>query len=402
MGAKVIAGVVAEFNPFHSGHARLLERTRQAGATHIVAVMSGNFVQRGGPACAPKLVRANAAVAGGADLVVELPLPYAGATAQRFAFGAVEVLAALGCVQALAFGSECGDVELLEQAADAVDSPYCDDYAKNLLDTGIPYAQARQRAVEQFYGRQVAEVLSTPNNILGVEYLRQLRRLGSPMQPFTLPREGVDHDAAQAQAGIASASLLRELLEREGVEGLAPFVPAPCLEVDRSAAAGGLLPFSPHSLDRAVLAFLRRMDRAWFGQLPDISGEGLDNRLYEAVRQAGSLEDLYALAKTKRYPLARIRRLVWNGFLGVPADLTALPPPYIRVLSMGRRGMEILSAANHTTRLPVSHSLRRLEDRGGDCTRFARLEALAADLYALGLPAPPPCGSEYTHRIQVR
>ena len=96
MGAKVIAGVVAEFNPFHSGHARLLERTRQAGATHIVAVMSGNFVQRGGPACAPKLVRANAAVAGGADLVVELPLPYAGATAQRFAFGAVEVLAALG------------------------------------------------------------------------------------------------------------------------------------------------------------------------------------------------------------------------------------------------------------------------------------------------------------------
>ena len=162
------------------------------------------------------------------------------------------------------------------------------------------------------------------------------------------------------------------------------------------------MPCSPHSLHMAVLAFLRRMDREWFSQLPDISGEGLDNRLYEAVRQAASLEELFSLAKTKRYPLSRIRRLVWNAFLGVPADLMNLPVPYIRVLSFNRRGMEILSAANYTTRLPVSHSLRRLEDRGGDCARFARLEALATDLYVLGLPTIQPCGTEYTHRIQVR
>ncbi len=402
MGSRVIAGIVAEFNPFHNGHARLIERTRQAGATHIVAVMSGNFVQRGGPACAPKLARANAAVAGGVDLVVELPLPYAGATAERFAFGAVGALAGLGCVQALSFGSECGDVELLSRAADAVDSPYCGDYAKNLLPTGIPYAQARQQAVSHFYGPEVAGLLESPNNILGVEYLRQLNRLGLPMQPFTIPREGVDHDAPEPQAGIASASLLRERMELEGVEALAPFVPPASMEVYRSAATGGLMPCSPHSLHMAVLAFLRRMDREWFSQLPDISGEGLDNRLYEAVRQAASLEELFSLAKTKRYPLSRIRRLVWNAFLGVPADLMNLPVPYIRVLSFNRRGMEILSAANYTTRLPVSHSLRRLEDRGGDCARFARLEALATDLYVLGLPTIQPCGTEYTHRIQVR
>ena len=401
MDRMITAGIVAEYNPFHSGHAWQIEQTRAAGATHIVAVMSGNFVQRGGPACAPKMIRANAAVACGADLVVELPLPYAMATAERFAFGALSILGGLGCVDVLSFGSECGDIDLLVRAAQAVDSPYCHDYTKNLLDSGITYARARQKAVQELYGEQVAQVLDSPNNTLAVEYLRQIGAQELPIAPFTVTRRGPEHDSDALQGGLASASHLRNLLDLESVQAIAPYVPEAAQAVYRSAETAGLMPFRPHSLNTAVLAVLRRMEREEFSRLPDIS-EGLDNRLYDAVRTAVSLDELLSLVKTKRYPLSRIRRLVWNAWLGVPDGLMQTPPPYIRVLSFNRRGMEILSKANHTTRLPVSHSLARLAEKNALCAQFAQLEARAADLFSLGLPTVQPCGSDYTQKISVR
>lgn len=402
MGSMVVAGIVAEYNPFHSGHAYLIEATRGAGATHIVAVMSGSFVQRGGPACTTKTVRANTAVACGADLVLELPLPYAMATAERFAAGAVGLLGGLGCVDVLSFGSECGDIDLLAKAAGAVLAPYCGEYTKNLLATGVTYARARQKAVEELYGPEVAEVLSSPNNTLAVEYLKQISLRGLRIAPFTVARAGAAHDAQSPKGKFASASHLRNLLDLESVEALAPYVPASAMNVYRSAAAAGLMPFDPHSLNTAVLSTLRHMEKAAFSTLPDVSEEGLDNRLYDAVRSAVSLDELLSLVKTKRYPLSRIRRLVWNAYLGVPADLMLLPPPYARVLSFNKRGMEILSAANKAASIPVSHSLRKLAEKDEACARFASLEARATDLYSLGLPVVQPCGTDYTQKITVR
>ncbi len=401
MAQMVVAGIVAEYNPFHNGHAHLIEATRAAGATHIVAVMSGDFVQRGGPACAPKAVRANAAAACGADLVVELPLPYAMATAERFAAGAIGILDGLGCVEVLSFGSETGDLELLAKAAEAVLSPYCDELTKQLLAEGVTYARARQRAVETLYGEAVAEVLSSPNNTLAVEYLRQIFLRGLRIQPFTIQRKGASHDAERADGSFASASLLRSLLDLEPLDAVARFVPPEAMKVYQSAKAGGLFPFRPHSLDTAVLSAVRKMEPETFASLPDLS-EGLENRLYAAARQAVSLDGLLSLVKTKRYPLSRIRRLVWNAYLGVPGDLMQLPPPYIRVLASNRRGLELLSKSSRTARLPVSHSLARLEEKGELAARMVRLCARASDLYALGLPAVQPCGGDYTHKISVK
>ena len=402
MSQMITAGIIAEFNPFHNGHAHLIEAARTAGATHVVAVMSGNFVQRGGPACAPKSVRANAAIAGGADLVIELPLPYAMATAERFAFGAVSLLGALGCVDVLAFGSECGDLGLLLKATDAICSPYCSDYTKNLLREGVSYADARQKAVSALYGDKVAGLLSSPNNILAIEYLRHLFLQKLPMEPFTIQRQGAAHDSAAATRQFASAAHLRNLLDLESVDSLAPFVPPASMQVYRSACSGGQMPFSPHSLDAALLSALRGMDAAAFSTLPDISGEGLHNRLYDGVRAAVSVDGLLALVKTKRYPLSRIRRLVWNAYLGVPSELAWQNPPYLRTLAFNKRGMEILSAAGRSPRLPLSHSLSKLESLDGVCARFARLEAQATDRYVLGLPVPQPCGSDYTQKISIR
>lgn len=398
---KIIAGIVAEYNPFHNGHAHLIQKTRAAGATHIVAVMSGNFVQRGGPAIAPKHVRANAAVACGADLVLELPLPWAMATAERFAYGALQVLGGLGCIDVLSFGSECGQIDQLARAAQAVENPYCDEYIKTLLSEGITYARARQKAVEKFYGEETAQVLSSPNNTLAVEYLRQILRQELPMTPFTVTREGTEHDSTVPASTIAAASHLRNLLDLDSLETIRGYVPEGAYHVYHSAVSAGMMPFQSHSLNTAVLSSLRCMTLEQFSSLPDIS-EGLDNRLYDGVRAAVSVDELLNLVKTKRYTLSRIRRLVWNAYLQVDGALLSQPVPYIRVLSFNKQGLEILTAANKTTRLPVSHSLAKLRDRGGLCQTLAQLEGHAADLYALGLPVALPCGSDFTQKISVR
>ncbi len=398
MSKMVLAGIVAEYNPFHNGHAYQIAKTRAAGATHIVAVMGGNFLQRGGPACAPKLVRANAAIAGGADLVLELPLPYAAATAERFAWGALGVLAGLGCVQMLSFGSECGDLAALSSVAQAISSPACHAAIKNLLTQGITYASARQQAITELCGAQAAALLASPNNTLAIEYLRQLSLQKLPIQPFTVQRIGAAHDALTTQNGLASASYLRELLHKQPLDALTPFVPEAVLKIYEQAQKEDLFPFIPHSLDAALLSRLRGMEHTEFSILPDLS-EGLEHRLYEAVRRSTSLEELLALAKTKRYPLARLRRLIWSAYLQIPSDMMHLPVPYLRVLAFNQRGVEIFRCASRLTTLPLSHSLARLEQTDAFCARFARLEARAADLYALGLPKILPCGSDYTHKI---
>lgn len=401
MEKRIVAGIVAEYNPFHNGHMYQIEATRAAGATHIVAVMSGNFIQRGGPACAPKFVRANAAVACGADLVLELPCPYAMATAERFAYGAVSILGRLGCVDVLSFGSECGDVELLVKAAQAVLSSYCDDYTRTLLEEGVTYARARQRSVETLYGIEVAKVLSSPNNTLAVEYVRQLILQNLRIAPFTIQREGAGHDSDSPTGKMASASHLRNLLDLESVDSLEPFVPPDALAVYRSAAQAGLLPFASHSLNTPLLSSLRMMQESDFAELPDIS-EGLDHRIYDAVRASVSMDELLAKVKTKRYPLSRIRRLIWNAYLRTPASMFQTPPPYARVLSFNRRGMELLADIGDAGIIPVSHSLARLEQLGGKCAEFARFESKATDLYVLGLPTIQPCGSDYRQKVTLR
>ena len=401
MGKNRVAGIVAEYNPFHNGHAHQIAATRAAGATHLVAVMSGNFVQRGGPACAPKQLRANAAIAGGVDLVLELPLPYAMATAERFAFGAVRTLDALGGIDLLSFGSESAELPLLQKAAEAVASSYCYEYTAHLLETGITYAAARRQAVERLYGEAVAAVLDTPNDTLAVEYLRQITLSGSRMTPLVVRRIGTAHDSGESKGAFASASHLRHLLSLDGLAALNLYQPEAVHQIYHTGAAGGLFPCQPETLTLPLLSRLRGMPEEAFAALPDLS-EGLHHRLYEAARQAVGLDGLYAAVKTKRYPLSRIRRLVWNAFLGVPGDLMQLSPPYLRPLAFNKRGLELLSAAKQTARLSLSTSLKKLEEMGGDCARFAHLEAAATDQYALALPVISPCGGDYTARISVR
>lgn len=386
-----IAGIVAEYNPFHNGHRWQVEATRAAGATHIVAVMSGCYVQRGEPALWDKWLRTRAALLGGVDLVIELPVPYATATAQRFAYGGVSLLDALGVVELLSFGSEAGETQPLVAAARALLDPELEALIPQLMADGRTFAAARQQAMEVLYGQTTAALLQQPNNILGIEYIACLQRLGSDIQPLTVPRKGGGHDSP-GLGQFSSASALRQMVGEQGYDELERLIPHGALftEACRQGAC-----YAPDLLERPLLAALRRLSREQLAQLPDVT-EGLENRIYQEVRTAQTVGQLLESIKTKRYPLARLRRILLAAWLDIPGDCCRQPPPYLRLLGMNHRGEEILAAAKGQARLPISHSAARLQQLGAQESRFVAMEARADDLYGVLCGQVQPCGRTYT------
>ena len=376
------AGIVAEYNPFHRGHAWHIAETRRrlGGDAPVVCVMSGHWVQRGECALADKWLRAALALDRGADLVVELPTPWAMASAESFARGAVSLLAATGVVDVLSFGSEMGELAPLEEAAAALDAPDYPERLRAALGRGLSFPAARQEAAG-------AACLSAPNNNLGVEYLRSLRALGSTIRPLTVPRQGAGHDGPAA-GGFASASELRRLLRAGRGEEAAPYLTAPW---------SGELADMQH-IERAVLARLRTMGEGDWAALPDGGGaEGLPSRLAKAAREAVSLEDFYARAKTRRYPHARLRRLALAAFLGLRAAERPAAPPYVRVLGLGGRGRALLRKMKDTCPLPVIVKPAQARELDGPARTLFESEARYTDLYGLCFPAPRPCGAEWIH-----
>ena len=362
-------GVIAEYNPFHRG---------------VVAVMSGNWVQRGSAALAEKHARAEMALSGGADLVLELPVSWAAASAERFARGGVGLLKASGVVQALAFGSETGDLAPLRRAAEGLDSPAFSGALKAALASGAPFAAARQRALADILGGDSA-VLARPNDLLAVEYLRADRHLNAGLAPLAVRRVGPDHDGGEEQEGCASASAIRRAVLGGETEDAARWMTPGSWAVLAQEMKSGRAPADLARAERAVLAQLRRWGPADFAALPDC-GEGLENRLYAAARQGTSLEEVYALAKTKRYAHARIRRLVLWAWLGMsradfPAEL-----PYLRVLGLNRRGRQLLREMKEKAALPIVVKPAAVKDLGPAARRAFELEARATDLWQLCLP----------------
>lgn len=392
MGA---AGIIVEYNPLHSGHLRLLEAGRAALGpdTAMVCVMSGNFVQRGDFALLRKHARARAAVESGADLVLELPLPWAVASAEGFAAGGVQALAATGVVEHLLFGSECGDVSALERVAAALLAPSFRDRLREVLPGAVSFAAARQRALTGLLPEEDAALLESPNNILGIEYCKAILAQGAALTPLALPRLGAAHGGGRPgeHNGIpmASASYLRSLT----VEDWEPYVPPRAAALYTRATAAGLL-MDGNKFEVAVLALLRAKPEADFAAVRGVS-EGLEHRLAATVREATSLDDLYTRLKTKRYPHARLRRLVLDAALGIPAELPA--PPYIQVLGARKTALSRLKQAA----LPAGTSLADLARSGAEAAKISELHSKAVDFSALCRVKTQPMGLAFTTKPVV-
>lgn len=369
------AGIVAEYNPFHAGHGYHIAQTRQRlGAdTAIVCVMSGSWVQRGDCAVYDKWTRTRMALAGGADLVLELPTVWALSSAESFARGAVSVLAAAGVVTHLSFGSECGDVDKLRQTAACLDSPAFSAALGRQTGSGLPFAVCRQRAAAELLGEDPAALLEGPNNNLGVEYLRALRALGSGIRPLTVLRAGAAHDGGGHPA-YPSASFLRKQLRDRGGETIANL----------------------EHCERAILARLRTMTAAEWEKLPDAgTAEGLPHRLERAGRACTGLEEFYTIAKTRRYAHARLRRLALWAFLGLTAADRPRQPPYLRVLGLTRRGRQVLREMKSLAAAPILTKPAHIDRLGPEARRLFALEERCTNLYGLCFPTPRAAGEEY-------
>ena len=375
------AVIIAEYDPFHYGHKYLIDQTRAAGATHIAAVMSGSFTQRGGAAVFDKFTRAKTALENGVDLVIELPARYSLTSAAGFARGAVGIANALGCVDMLSFGSESGDIDALKEASGAIDYTIHSDEFEIYIRKGLSYPAALQKALLKFYTDDVAELISSPNNTLAIEYLNALDSFGSAIQPFTTERYGAAHDSDEDGEFISGSAIRKMIAAGKDYSKYAPVTDAPTADIAR--------------LERAILAALRNLRPCDLDCIADCSG-GLGDRLYKAIRKGNSLSGIYFMAKTKRYTLARIRRALLCAFLGIDKDISREKPAYIRVLGMNTRGKEILSAAQCS--LPIDTSLKALSQTSAEARRQAEFEARITDLYSLAFTEPMPCGVDFTSK----
>ena len=397
-----IAGIIAEYDPFHNGHKAHIDHTRAengGNATHIVTVMSGNFTQRGEPALLSKFRRAEMALSCGSDLVLELPLPWAMSPAEHFAAGGVAILNALGCVDLISFGSECGDTEALKQLAGLSRHPDYSNALKQALNSGIPYAAAGQAAAEAILGEEIAAHLASPNNTLGIEYLRAMAEQGVNWDVFTLQRQGALHGEMVPKDAFASASMLRQMVREGNLSLLDAWMPKESVSILNAAYESGEATTQTRRLEDALLAHLRRCTADQYASLPWLS-EGLENRLYRESRCATSLAELLDTVKTKRYPMARLRRVLWSSLIGLTADDVAGLPPYVRVLAMNERGREILAKASPT--LPILTRTAQVKDLDERGQRIFALDCLASDLHALAMEHPIPCGSDHTTKMIVK
>lgn len=363
----MIFAVISEFNPFHNGHRWLLKQIPKGKQDYTVCIMSGGFVQRGEPAAYDKWSRAAAAVQGGADLVLELPVPYVLSDGDRFAAKGVELAAALGLPVTVTFGVETEDLCGLAKLASASEEQLP---VKEFLEQGLSYGAARQAALQQVFPEESALLLQ-PNNLLACGYIRACLRHGLEYKGI---RRQVAHDGDPI-GNIASASYIRA--HRETFSQYCPFPQEGALDIEAAR--------------RGMLTLLKTKTAEQLKNTANIS-EGLENRILAALFETEELGALYDRIKTKRYSHAKLRRSVAAAVLGMPAGMPEQPVPYLRVLAFGERGRELLRTLKETATLPLCQS-------GRECERVQPelfgMERLATDLRNCWAEQPLPGGEDY-------
>ncbi len=342
-------GIIAEYNPFHLGHKYQIEKIKERFGedTAVIAVMSGNITQRGEVAIFDKAERAKAAVLCGVNLVLELPFPHCCSSAQFFAEGGVKILDAIGVTDYLSFGSECADIDKLTKAADI------------LSEEALPHSESRDsvgyaKRCEELYKASacVDENIFSPNNILGIEYIKAIKKAKSNIIPSTIKRSGDGYSQRSAESHIASAMAIRELLYDNNNSAF-DYMPKEAYNVFNTALTNGLAPCLCQGLDAAVISFLRLNTPKYSGiKIHDTDG-GLYNRIQAMSLYADSISSLTELAKTKKYTTARIRRAIWYSFFGVTSSEVKSSPAYTQILAMDGIGAALLKRIKKNSDFPV-------------------------------------------------
>lgn len=392
-----VSAIICEYNPLHNGHVHHIQETKRHGATHLVCVLSSNFVQRGDVALLSKFDRAKLAVKAGADLVLELPVAYSCAAAEVYATGAVSLLNKLGIVDELSFGSSSGDIEsiaLLTEASLSTTQFY-GVRIRERMKQGDSYPAAVWEIVRQRYGNQVAEKMQDPNNLLAIEYMKAMRRQKARFSAYTIPRRCVVHDSPEASGNFASASFIRNSV-MEGDRHYTGYMPDYAVKLLNDRISEGKVG-TLRQLNRIALYRMRTISANELMQLPDVN-EGLASR-FLAARNAGSLDEMLAQIKTKCYTMSRIRRIVMYALLGIQRSDIMQPIPYARVLAFNERGKELMATAQRKSSIPVSTSLAKLRNTSDGARVFVDREEQASHVYGLAQRTISSAEEDFRARI---
>lgn len=393
-------GIIAEYNPFHKGHAYMIEEAKKkSGAERVIAVMSGSFVQRGEPAAFDKWTRAQAALLNGVDMVLELPVLFAASSAETFARGGVRVLHESGLVDTLCFGSESGDLTAMQEAAKLMDNE-TEEFQrllKEFLDEGLSYPAARAKALETV-SHVSSEILSRPNHILGLEYLKALEHFHSAMEPMTIKREGDYASLSLAEPSeFASAAAIRRALEEGQTEEAFLHLPENTHELYRGALESNTAPVSWDGLALALHYRLRMMSAEEIRDISEVT-EGLENRILHSIDTCYDLPDVIEFIKTKRYTRTKIQRILLHILLDIKAREVSYFQekrhlPYIRVLGFRKEQADILGDLTESAKCPILTNLKKApEILDEDGLHLLALEKTATDLHTLAYPSPASRG----------
>jgi len=387
--------IICEYNPLHNGHIYHIQETKKAGITHLAAVLSDDFVQRGDTALLNKFDRAELAVRAGADLVIEIPVPYSCASAELYALGAVQILHDLNIIEILSFGCS-GNLHLLESLVAEMPSLADSPRMQTFLKAGFSYPSAMYRTLSEKLPPEVSGLLTDPNNLLALEYLKAMQYLKVNFHPFAVQRTSVAHDSAQPSGIFASASLIRNRFRNhEDYESYLPEETAQMLSERRNQ--GRTADFS--RLESVILYRIRMMSETDLLSLPDMNSNLASS--FRKAQNACSLEEFLASVKSKCFTMARIRRILIYALLGIRKEDFRQKIPYARVLAFNRRGTELLKLCKSRSRIPVHTSLAELRTASVGAQRFAELEANTAHLYGLALNEITSAEMEFRRKIQL-
>lgn len=389
-----VLGIIGEYNPFHNGHLYHLEQSKQlTGSTYTVAIMSGNFTQRGSTSLIDKWSKTEAAIQSGIDLVIELPVLYATSSAENFADGAIKLLNSLKVVDYVSFGAETSDIEILNRFADILyhEPKQYKTMLSHELNKGLSFPKARENALLMYLNdiRKYANVLSSPNNILGIEYLKALKRQKSNIKPVSITRYEAGYNDITYSGNIASSTSIRNIIKNGGFDILRRLLPPSSYRILIENLKQGHIVPDLSAFEKQIIYNLRKMDISEIAELPDVS-EGLEFSIKKAANSCNILTEFLNIIKSKRYTMTRIQRILLYSLLGITKKDMAISKKvtsYIRVLGLNNRGKFLISEiAKANPKLEIITSVKRFMD--GNSNKNLKLmldkDIWATNVYTLG------------------
>jgi len=406
-----VVGIIGEYNPFHNGHVYHLEKTKEkANADYVISIISGGFVQRGNISLIDKWSKADMALSNGVDLVLELPTIYSISSAENFAYGAVKILNSLNIVDYLSFGSEFCDIDVLEKIADVLYKEPSEfiTLLNHELSKGLSFPKARENALLMYLNdiRKYANILSSPNNILAIEYLKALKKLKSPIKPIAIKRVNVGYNDLETNNNFASATAIRKKIIDNKPAGISKLMPPNSYRILYNCIKKGHYIKDITTFEKEIIYTLRKMSIKEIANLPDVA-EGLEHSIKNAADSCNTLQEFINIVKSKRYTTTRIQRILLYALLGITKEnmkASFKVQPYIRVLGMNEKGKELLSTISRSNpKLNIITSVKKYIDSNPnkDLQSMLNIDINATNIYTLGYPKDSWSNLDFTHNMII-